>query len=201
MPSVEAVAHGQTRTTVDGKEGVHVFGAYGHGSGGTLFSVSFPHDVTRPVEGMSEQDIVAKSSSPSSPSSQPGSSSPDASSPRAATSLVPMGCENCERLRAERNRLVEATELGAVSERLEEDNAATDAATVRSAMHELTRLRAAPSSGIPGLKVERYGHIRGIGEERITFKVEVPASHAERTFAAIEAMAAPFTSPAEEKKP
>jgi hypothetical protein len=59
-----------------------------------------------------------------------------------------MKCENCERLRAERNRLVDTTELGAVSERLEEENAAADASTVRSAMHELYRLRAAPSSGV-----------------------------------------------------
>ncbi len=54
-----------------------------------------------------------------------------------------MTCESCERLRAERNRrFVTATELGALSERLEEDNAATDASLVRSAMHELERLRA-----------------------------------------------------------
>lgn len=53
----------------------------------------------------------------------------------------------------------------------------------RTVVHE------APSSSIPGLKIERYGHIRGIGEERITFKVEVPASHAARALAAIEALA------------
>src|SRR5688572_24022367 len=41
-----------------------------------------------------------------------------------------------ERLRDERNAHVAATHLGALSERLEEENAATDARLVRQAMHE-----------------------------------------------------------------
>jgi len=42
-----------------------------------------------------------------------------------------------DRLRAERNAIVSSTELGALSERLEEDNAATDAKLVRGAMHRI----------------------------------------------------------------
>ena len=54
-----------------------------------------------------------------------------------------MTCESCSRLRAERNRLVETSELGQLSERLEGDNAGSDAKLVRSVMHERERLRAA----------------------------------------------------------
>ncbi len=47
-----------------------------------------------------------------------------------------------DRLQAERNRRVETTDLGKLSEELEEDNWGTAAALVRSAMHELEDLRA-----------------------------------------------------------
>jgi hypothetical protein len=45
------------------------------------------------------------------------------------------------RLQAERNRRVESTELGKLSEELEEDNWGSAATLVRSAMHELEDLR------------------------------------------------------------
>lgn len=47
------------------------------------------------------------------------------------------------RLQAERNRLVEATELGKLSEEMEADNWGSGATLVRSAMHEIERLRTA----------------------------------------------------------
>jgi hypothetical protein len=46
-----------------------------------------------------------------------------------------------DRVRREQNRVVETEDLGQVATRMEEENWATDASAVRSAMHELERLR------------------------------------------------------------
>jgi len=46
-----------------------------------------------------------------------------------------------DRVRREQNRVVAAEDLGQVATRMEEENWATDASAVRSAMHELERLR------------------------------------------------------------
>jgi hypothetical protein len=56
----------------------------------------------------------------------------------------PWGCagaqDQIDLLRAERNRLVEATDLGRLSEALEADNMAAEASMVRAAMHRLADL-------------------------------------------------------------